>query len=412
MNVMVLAIVFVTGILSLATGYLYFLALLGFMFQQGRAKPSRVYRFLILVPAHNESRGLCPTIGSLKDLSNDHEQRIVVIVDNCTDDTADVARKSGADVLERTNPELRGKGYALQWALEQFNLDDFDAVVVVNADTTVEKNMLDVMAGALDRGTAALQVNYLFMPSGDSAIGQLQHIASLVENQLFYKGRALLGLPVLLRGSGMAIRTEILKEHPWDSHSITEDVDFSVKLSRLGHRVEFTTATSVYSAATTEYNQAVTQKTRWASGTFALIADHFFPLLAAGLKGRPGLIEMAFSLFLLSRPLLIYVAAVVMLLSLLIPSPERWLLVSVNLLIIFLLIVYLLLGALLADDRYKAARAISRIPGYGLWFLGIQVKSLMGFRKSDWERTARNTDGEKGHKKNTLRRARLIQKRK
>jgi len=391
-------IVLLTGLLLTGTIYLYLLAAVGFLFRQQSRIVSRRLRFLILVPAHNESTGIIPTLESLTRMETDHDYRTVVIADNCTDDTAEVsrqvsARQTGVSILERNDPERRGKGHALQWAVERIDLGEYDAVAVVDADTVVAPSLLDAMAGSLEHGADAVQVTYQFMPSGESSMAQLQYLASLVENHLFHKPRALLGLPGLLRGSGMAVRSDVLAQHPWDSHSITEDVDFAIKLLRAGHRVEFTATSGVFSAATTDHDQARTQKSRWASGSFAVIVDHFLPLIRAGLNGRPVLIELAFSLLLLSRPLLIYTAGMLALLGIVVSGSFGWTLVGVSALIMAMLIVYLLLGILLAADRKRALSAVAHVPAYGLWFLTVQLKSLFGRRRTDWQRTDRRNDG-------------------
>ncbi|UCD94840.1 MAG: glycosyltransferase [Candidatus Zixiibacteriota bacterium] len=128
--------------LTAAVLYLCFLAFFGII---GRKKERGVlgdYRFLILIPAHNEETAIAKTLESLKCLEQGANAEIVAVADNCDDRTAEVARAGGVRVLERNDPQNRGKGFALEWAIERHNLDDYDAVVVVDADTLVEENML------------------------------------------------------------------------------------------------------------------------------------------------------------------------------------------------------------------------------------------------------------------------------
>ena len=392
MNVIGWVVASATGLLMAATVYLYALAIVGLLFRQNQLPCSRSWRFLILIPAHNESVGIIPTLESLSQVSGSHQSRTMVIADNCTDDTAAVARRHGVDVLERTDPDHRGKGYALQWAITQTELDDYDAVAVVDADTTVVPNLLEVLAGTLEDGADAVQLCYQFTYDNTSGLSQLQHLASLVENHLFHKPRALLGLAGFLRGSGMAVRSEVLRTHPWDSHSITEDVDYSLQLSRSGYRVDFSAASAVFSPATVDYDQAQTQKSRWSSGTFGLIADHFLPLISAGLRGRPSLIEAALALLLFSRPLMAYVAGSLAIIGLIVPDPLRWPVVLTNLGIAALLVGYLLFGILLAKGKKPVWRALANLPIFAFWYLLIQIKAVFGFRRDDWQRTERKND--------------------
>ncbi len=393
MNVIGWVVACATGLLVAATVYLYALAIIGLLFRQNPSPCSRPWRFLILVPAHNESVGIIPTLESIGQVSGTHSARTLVVADNCTDDTAAIARRCGVDVVERTDPEHRGKGYALQWAMSQVELDDYDAVAVVDADTTTLPNLLEVLAGALENGADAVQLCYQFTYDNTSGLSQLQHLASLVENQLFHKPRALLGLAGFLRGSGMAVKSEVLRNHPWDSHSITEDIDYSLQLLRRGYTVDFSAAGAVFSPATVDYDQAQTQKSRWASGTFGLIADHFLPLIRAGLKGRPILIETALALLLFSRPLMAYLAGGLAIIGLIVPDPLRWPVVITNLGIAALLVGYLLFGVVLAKGRKPVWRALANLPIFAFWYLIVQVKAVFGFRRDDWQRTERRDNG-------------------
>ncbi|HXM34723.1 MAG TPA: glycosyltransferase, partial [Pyrinomonadaceae bacterium] len=76
----------------------------------------------VLVPAHNESAGLLPTITDIKRqlFAGD---RLLVVADNCTDDTAAIAAARGAEVIERNDPSRRGKGYALDFGVRHLCQD-------------------------------------------------------------------------------------------------------------------------------------------------------------------------------------------------------------------------------------------------------------------------------------------------
>ncbi|HOP08135.1 MAG TPA: glycosyltransferase family 2 protein [candidate division Zixibacteria bacterium] len=388
-------IIALTALLIAGVVYLWLLALVGCTSVRHPEKSEKTYRFLTIVPAYNEGEHLIPTLKSLAQIQSSHSNRVVVVADNCTDNTAEIAAGHGVEVYERHDLDRRGKGYAIEWIIEQVGLENSDFVLIVDADTIVDQNILEVLAVTFEKGAAAVQTGYYFVPDKKaSPLALLQYMASLVENRLFYEARSRLGFHGLLRGTGMALRSKMLARLPWDSHSITEDVDYAVKIILAGQQVAFTAATSVYSTATVDYDQAATQKKRWASGTFALIADHFPALFLRGLAFRPKLIELAGALLLLSRPLMIYLAFVLMLLSLVLTKPLGWLLAGINLAAMIALIVYLLLGAFLMEDRSRALRAIAAAPAYGFWFIGVQLKSLLGLRKSSWERTERKSDAD------------------
>jgi cellulose synthase/poly-beta-1,6-N-acetylglucosamine synthase-like glycosyltransferase len=383
------------GTLLLITGviYLFYLALVGFLSKEKEVEFEGKFNFLILVPAHNEGKSLVDTIVSLKDIHKTGEDKIVVVADNCDDDTAQIARDHGVEVLERNEPTLRGKGYALRWAMDQYNLDDFNAVAIIDADTIVEQNILPVMATSLSSGFGAIQLNNMPYLKDNSPLVSLQYIASLTENYLFYKPRSVLRLPVLLRGTGMAIRSDVLQKHPWDSHSITEDVDYAVNILKEGYKITFSTQSKVSAKSPESFDQAMTQKKRWSSGTFGLIADNFGALIKTGIGTKNyGLVELAFSLFLLSRPTMIYFSTLMIIFTLLGSPPNQNALIGVNIILISLIIIYIFSGALLSKNRMQLLSAIPLIPFYGVWYLLVQIRSLFGFRKSEWVRTERKSD--------------------
>ena len=145
--------------LTVAVLYLFFLAFFGIIRRKKKPGVAKDYRFLILIPAHNEETVISMTLDSLKGMEQTEKADIAVIADNCDDRTAEMARAHGARVLERNDPQNRGKGFALEWAIGQHNLNHYDVVVVVDADTKVESNMLPALAAEFDRGVGAVQLD-------------------------------------------------------------------------------------------------------------------------------------------------------------------------------------------------------------------------------------------------------------
>ncbi len=377
-------------IVTLVVLYLFAILPVGVKFRKGYPKPVGKYDFLILVPAHNEETGIVRTLASLKALEPTGKVEIVVIADNCTDRTAEIVLQQGVKVLERNDPVNRGKGFALEFGISQHNLDHYDAVVIVDADTIVAPNMLAVMARSLVNGFGAVQTSNEFLIENGTPLAYLQQMANCAENTFYYKARSVLGFPVLLRGTGMAIRSDVLKSHPWDSHSVTEDVDYAVNIILDGNDIDFAADTWVRSAATSTYEQSYSQKSRWAGGTFGLIFEKGLKVLTAGFtQGRPALIELAWSFLSLSRPSMIFICMIPLVLS---PfASERfdlpfalWALV-----LIFLLISYLVMGILFVPDKASALKALFHAPFYGIWLLIVQFKALIGRGRGDWIRTER-----------------------
>ncbi len=345
------------------------------------------------MPAYSEESGLAATLRSLQKLEQTGSVEIVVIADNCTDRTAEIAREHGVRVLERTEPDHRGKGEALEWAIRECGLTDCDVVLVTDADTRVESNALGVIAAAIEGGAEVVQLNFEVTVGEESPLARLQHIANAVENRCFYHGRSLLGLPILLRGSGMAFTSKVLLDHPFCSHSITEDSDFAVDLMRGGVRVDYVMASTISTAATSTYDQSQAQRNRWASGIFGLIRTRMLPLMRTGLaEGRPKLVESALSFLLLSRPSMLYFAAVCLMVSLVCSAEYRLTFLIWGDLLGVLIVVYLSLGVFLVQDRKAAVKALLHAPAFGVWLLVVQVKAIFSRKGMAWVRTDRKDE--------------------
>lgn len=274
---------------SLAVGG-YRLALLA-----GAALPARVpppaaggprTRFAVLVPAHDEAAGIAPTLrAALAQAYPPGLRRVVVVADNCTDDTAGVARAAGADVLERRDPQRRGKGHALAWAIPQV-LGDADAVVVLDADCTPADDLLARFDARLQAGAPGVQADYRIANPGASDQAALRTAGFLLESTVRSGGRSRLGLSCGLHGTGMAFRADVLAAQPWDAFSFAEDREFHLRLVAAGHRVQFAPETHVASAMPATADAARSQEERWESGRLALARRHLPALAAAAARRR------------------------------------------------------------------------------------------------------------------------------
>ena len=218
---------------------------------------------------------LAHTLESLAAQDFPAERReVVVIADNCSDATAALARAHGAVVMERVNQDERGKGYALQWALEQLlaRPRPADAFVIVDADTCAAPDFLEKMAARLAaqtdaRGFCALQGRYGVLNAGDGWRAALMAAAFDLFNHVKPLGRDRLGLGVGLKGNGMAFTRALLQAAPWRGDSVTEDIDYALDLVRRhGVRVGYAPEAVVRAQMPTTAGQAATQRARWRAG--------------------------------------------------------------------------------------------------------------------------------------------------
>ncbi len=204
-------------------------------------------RFDIVVPAHNEEGQIAATVESL--LATDYPaelRRVWVVADNCTDATAERATAAGATALVRTNAEKRGKGYALEFAYDKLMVDSFaDAIVVVDADTSVSKNLLRAFGTRFEQGAQAVQAEYGVRNPKASWRTRLITIALAIFHELRSLARERMGVSCGLRGNGMGFSRAIIASVPHDAYSIVEDIEYGIRLGRAGHRVWYVAEANV-----------------------------------------------------------------------------------------------------------------------------------------------------------------------
>jgi 1,2-diacylglycerol 3-beta-glucosyltransferase len=285
------------------TGYLAALALLSREVAPPVAGPLRL-RFDVIVPAHNEHLGIAATVKSLVGVDYPAElRRVIVVADNCTDATAERAAEAGASVLVRRDPMRRGKGYALAFAFERSLAEGFaDAVVVVDADTTVTPNLLRAFEARFSAGASAVQAEYGVANREASWRTRLMHIGFTLFHDVRSRARERLGVSTGLRGNGMAFATRLLREVPHEAFSVVEDVEYGIRLGFAGYRVHYAGEARVFGQMAASEKASRSQRRRWEGGRGALARRHAGKLLAAGVS-RPSLVLFDLAADLLVPPL-------------------------------------------------------------------------------------------------------------
>ena len=254
--------------------------------------------FIVLIPAHNESLVLGAALASLNGLDYPADAyRLVVIADNCADDTASIAEKRGATALVRFNETEIGKGYALEWALKQLGIGnapeetalanfDFDAVVILDADTQVSPNLLTAFETGLNAGNGAMQARYEVLNVGESWRTRLMSCALALAHIVKPLGREQLRLSDGLKGNGMCFARPVVETVAWSGASITEDIEYTLRLCRAGVRIAFLPDAAVWAQMPTTGAQSVSQRKRWEGGRYQLLTKVAPQLLLEGFRKR------------------------------------------------------------------------------------------------------------------------------
>jgi 1,2-diacylglycerol 3-beta-glucosyltransferase len=225
-------------------------------------------RMVCIVPAHNEAAHIARTVKSLLDAEFPAEmKRVVVVADNCTDDTAAHARAAGAIVLERHDTDKRGKGYALETAFHHVLSEEWaEGILVVDADSTVSENFWRAMSARLHEGAPAVQAGYYVSNAKAGWRPMLMAIAFAMINGVRSLGRERLGLSTGLRGTGMGFARRTLEKVPHHAYGLAEDVEYGVRLGLEGMRVAYVPECFTRSPMPTSGSASFSQRRRWECG--------------------------------------------------------------------------------------------------------------------------------------------------
>ncbi len=248
----------------------------------------------VLVPAHNEALGIRGTIESLSSQMRPGD-RLVVVADNCTDETARVAREDGAEVVERTNLDQRGKGFALQAGLAHLAVGGPpEFVVVVDADCRLAPGCLDALvAQAAATGRPAQACYLMTAPAEPRAVDVVSALAVLVKNRVRPLAMARLGFPCLITGSGSAFPWAALQARTFEGGNIVEDMQLAVDLALAGSPPSYCDDAVLYAALPDRSAAFTSQRRRWEHGHLHTLLSQVPRLARAFLRtGRIGLAAM------------------------------------------------------------------------------------------------------------------------
>lgn len=241
-------------------------------------------RFMAIIPAHNEDAVVANLVESLKKQNYPKElYDIYVIADNCTDKTAEKAKKAGAIVYERFDEKRKTKGYALNWFLRQKIDEDapYDAFCIFDADNIVDVNFLNAMNKKLCQGEDVVQGYRDIKNPSDSWVTAGYAIFYWTMNRLYHLARYNLGLSPLINGTGFMVKFDVIKPSGWNTKTLTEDIEFSLKRIIEGKKLGWATDAIVYDEQPVGFKQSWSQRSRWTVGHMQCLKEYTKPLAVA-----------------------------------------------------------------------------------------------------------------------------------
>lgn len=259
-------------------------------------KPSQhpvvMHRFGVLISARNEESVIGHLVTNIREQNYPSELvTIFVVADNCSDDTAKVARNAGAVVYERFNNQQVGKGYALDFLLtmigEDYSKDAFDGFFVFDADNMLDENYITEMNRTFSEGHKIITSYRNSKNYGDNWISAGYSLWFLRESQYLNNARMLLGTSCTVSGTGFLVSRDIIEKNGgWKFHLLTEDIEFSVHSIISGEKIAFCKNAVLYDEQPTDFSQSWQQRLRWAKGFLQVFRKYGGKLAKTAVKKR------------------------------------------------------------------------------------------------------------------------------
>lgn len=348
-------------------------------------------RVAVLIPAHDEAAQIADVVAKVK-AQLQPEDRLLVVADNCTDATASEARAAGAEVVERIDPEQRGKGFALACGVAHLMHEPPQVVIIVDADCDPESGAIETLARSAFHHGQAVQADYLLTAEpGAPAKRRLVAFAVLVKNRVRPLGAARLGWPCQLTGSGMAFPWAELEAAAGElGGNIVEDMILGVNLTLSGRSPRFEPLARVTSHLPKSDAGASSQRSRWETGHLATLVSQVPRLLRAGARGDSRALGLGLDLAVPPLSLLVMLQGGMVVVTAASVAAGAW----VPLLIAGSGGAALAAGVVRAWSRFGrqtiTASELLTVPGYMLSKLPMYVRAALRGQERTWVRTARD----------------------
>jgi cellulose synthase/poly-beta-1,6-N-acetylglucosamine synthase-like glycosyltransferase len=361
-----------------AAAHLGLLALGSLFYRERRQADRDEVRFLVLIPAHNEETviGRC-----LQAIYADARARdlVLVVADRCTDKTATIARQFGASVLERGREQEPGRAAARQAGLEQARALEWDAVVMLDADSVISPGFFDACEQALDGGVDAVQARSEGR-RGRTLATEASVAAFALQGITLPRGRDRLGLSVRLRGTGMAIRRSLALAHRFRAPA-SEDLVFTLDLILDGVRCRHVDDARMRSEGESGWRTFGGQKVRYEAGRMAAARAYLPLLLKRAIRHRDAAsLEAAW--FLATPPFALAALSLLAALTLAVIA-QAWLAAALFAAGLAALALVILIGLTQARAGVRTWVALLLAPWYLVWKAVIQLRALASVLRRD-----------------------------
>ncbi len=258
--------------------YQFYYVLVGMFKKPKTLVAQKNHRFAVVIAARNESAVISQLINSIKKQKYPAELiDIYVVADNCTDNTADVAKEAGATVFERFNRQYVGKGYALDYAFKIILNSDvkYEGYFVFDADNLLDENYIAEMNKVFDNGYKII-TSYRNSKNYDTNwLSAGYSLWFLREAKYLNNSRMILNTGCAISGTGFMVSDEIIrKNNGWKHHLLTEDIEFSIDNAIQGEQIGYCGKAVLYDEQPYLFEQSWNQRLRWAKGFYQVFGKY------------------------------------------------------------------------------------------------------------------------------------------
>jgi cellulose synthase/poly-beta-1,6-N-acetylglucosamine synthase-like glycosyltransferase len=350
-----------------------------------------VPRLLFLVPAHDEELLIAGCVRSLLDMAYPPaSRRIVVIADNCSDQTARVAEAQGAESWIRDDPQAPGKPQAIAWALSQIELREWDACVIVDADATVARGFASALAKLAPLNDIAFQGNYGVVNEFESWLTRLGGVLSRSRYEVTYPLKGSAGLNCPITGNGMGFGTNLLIRDGWRAFSITEDSELYAVYTQAGVPIRHASEANLFSQEPRSLRQGVTQRRRWLAGRIRVIREQAVGLILSPHIGwhqkLDAFVELGLAIPVLHLLVTLVVAAAALSV---VGGTQGWWIAALAVASLSGVVITTIVVVLRHPQPWRTLFSFFMLPVYAGWRLVVLLRTLSTLRDTTWRRTAR-----------------------
>lgn len=344
---------------------------------------------VVLMPAHDEASTISATLEQLMPVLSDRV-RLLVVADNCSDQTAEIVRAHGHEVIERNDRNHRGKGYALAFGRDHLMQNPPKCVIVLDADCTTDRQSVSHLSRYCLERSLPVQAQYVLNPDKlASPMVQISNFAFWVKNAVRQRGGQRMGAAALLTGTGMSFPWSLFEQLPLATSNIVEDLGLTIYLTQAGNAPLYLNQALIKSLAAGE-QATLTQRTRWEHGFLSMAREYGLTSLLQGI-GRTDHKLFQIGLHLMVPPVALLfgvsfiglgLTAVV---AVLLGSALPFVLIFVPLV---LAVVAICLAWMFGGKRWIAGVTLLKLPVYLLWKIPVYFRLLRG-QTASWDRTER-----------------------